>query len=199
MHNLTTSPLLFANSIRPAEDLVSFMETSASKVDQFVEDLKTVHAFISRLRSKPPLSALIQKLPVKLLSTIFTYCVQHRGWGRPWTDTYFESVSPKARITLLLVCHRWREVCMRTRSLWGFIDFGDGKPYSQTSTYIERARNSSLHISINKWDDSLPHDDFLKRFHLVTPFTSKWCHLNFSGPMEWVENSFLPSSNLQAC
>ncbi|KZS92908.1 hypothetical protein SISNIDRAFT_508277 [Sistotremastrum niveocremeum HHB9708] len=87
------------------------------------------------------------------------------------------------------VCSRWRQIALDAPTLWTYLDFADGPPFTKSRAWIERSKGSDLDIEINltsevKHDvigeelieetiESLP-EDLQKILELIIPHTLRW-------------------------
>lgn len=92
----------------------------------------------------------IGSLPVELLSRIFTLGA---GFNYPYEESPFllkpnqDQYPPPSSFPLLAshVCHRWREIALRTPSFWTTIHFREPVHLARAQAYLERCSASSTY------------------------------------------------------
>jgi len=149
-HALTSSEEIIhvKNEIKRLEELLSGVGSMAP-VSQ-----KTIQAMERKVIEYKAWVAPIRKLPVELLSAIFTECSRD-NWQAPTTIEF--------------VCRYWRRVVQDTPRAWSFISFQDPVFPPIISKYVRHGRNMPLHVWARRYYWFAPSgiEHFTERVHCL--------------------------------
>ncbi|KAJ7645976.1 hypothetical protein DFH06DRAFT_581093 [Mycena polygramma] len=86
-------------------------------------------------------------LPTEITTRIFHFCLP--------AEPYITPSPKKAPLLLARICHRWREICLDTPSLWASIACDDrlgAVPIELLESWLSRARSRPLAVHLHSWD-----------------------------------------------
>ncbi|KAJ6488221.1 hypothetical protein C8R47DRAFT_1127033 [Mycena vitilis] len=131
------------------------------------------------------LKSSILLLPPEIITAIFGHCLHPHcrdcsrtslsGHEHCTTKGSWPSPS-EAPLLLAQICHRWREICLDTPSLWAFIAFGDTGSIALLELWLSRARNRPLRIVLQTQDDA--RGELLVQ--VVQRHSSQWQEVHFT-------------------
>lgn len=93
-----------------------------------------------RLRQKKNERALISRLPVEILSQVFSY------YSASDRHPHVRFRTPPPWLAVTQVCHRWREAALSSRFLWADIITTN---YRWAEEMLERSRDVPIHITVD--------------------------------------------------
>ncbi|KAG6899794.1 hypothetical protein C0993_006918 [Termitomyces sp. T159_Od127] len=134
-------------------------------------------------------SASVYSLPVELLTRVF---VLGAGYDYPYAGTpfllkpdqdYYAVPSSHFQLLVSQVCHHWRQVALRTASLWSMLHFREPAHIARAQEYIARC-SSSPHLFDILVDtvadgDHIPgvtlcREELQQIFKLICPQVKRW-------------------------
>ena len=132
----------------------------------------------------------IHSLPVELLSRIF---VLGAAFDYAYADSPFllkpeQDYSPppisNVQVIVSHVCHHWRQVALRTPSLWTTLHFREAASIPRAEAYLARCSNSSTYlldilVDTVAVEDHTPgvtlyKDEVRAIFHIIIPHVKRW-------------------------
>ncbi|KAF8158204.1 hypothetical protein B0H34DRAFT_707841 [Crassisporium funariophilum] len=173
----------------------------------------------------PPQPALyrptgIYSLPVELLTRIF---VLGTGFDYPYTDSpfllkpgqeYDPPPSSNFQVIVSHVCRHWRQVAVRTQSLWTTLHFRETSHISRAKTFLSRCSKSNtclLGILVDTVAEeehtpgiTLYKDELCAIFQIIIPHVKRWqafhlkiCDNECKGQARQFLNTCGPAPNLE--
>ena len=132
----------------------------------------------------------IQALPVELLSRIF---VQGSALDDPYSESpfllkpdqdYYPTAFSNLQVTVSHVCRHWRQVALRTQSLWKTLHFRERAHIERAKAYIARCSLSTTYSfdilvdTVSKEDHTggitLYTEELRNIFQLIIPLVDRW-------------------------
>ncbi|CAL1713109.1 unnamed protein product [Somion occarium] len=137
----------------------------------------------SKIPPPPDGRCIINQLPPELLAYIFQLGVELEAEGEDDEDLFSdissetEEEKPYLPFEVLVshVCKHWRDIATNLPNLWTSIDFAG--PYDRSITYLERAQQAPLDISLDLEDldaDDPEVKDLITIAGLILPRVSQW-------------------------
>ncbi|KAJ7921446.1 hypothetical protein B0H13DRAFT_2655962 [Mycena leptocephala] len=128
-------------------------------------------------------------LPPEITATIFGHCFPSpsdsplaQGLGRVHEETFSDVPRPSphaAPLLLTQICRQWREICLDTPDLWASIAFDDTGSIELLKTWLSRARNHPLTVSL-EFSNKTRVEQLMEA---VKPYCAQWQDVHFHLPM----------------
>lgn len=133
--------------------------------------------------------ASIYSLPVELLARIFTLGA---GYDFPYSESpfllkpdqdYYAIPSSNFQLLVSHVCHHWRQIALRTSSLWNMLHFREPAHLPRAKEYLARCSTSlrllDILVDTVAERDHIPgvtlcREEIHQIFNIICPYVNQW-------------------------